>query len=204
MRIFFSILGLMFCLIHSQALASEGQTEALPFYALSSEHIITLSNGLPVSDISKAGSGRTNVFGAVDIETNTETIWAVMRDCGAQLDIIPKLKSCEILEENTLENWDRRQQIVKLGFPLPNVRSEFRSDYTPFKHIGITGTGGDLSYLKGEWILTPLSAQKTRVTYRAQMKSRLPVPAGFIRKAVRKDMPVILSNLKTVAEAKDP
>jgi len=36
------------------------------------------------------------------------------------------------------------------------------------------------------------------------MKSRLPVPAGFIRKAVRKDMPVILSNLKTVAEAKDP
>ena len=133
------------------------------------------------------------------------------------MDIIPKLKSCEILEHGPVAippnididaptttdippYWDRRRQVIKLGFPWPNVRSEFRSDYTPVSSILITGTGGGLSVLNGEWALIPLSETQTRVVYRARMKSALPVPTRFIRKRARKDMPITLYNLKHMAE----
>ena len=184
--------------------ASESNAPSLPVYTLTANQLTVLNAGGPVSDIRKAEKGRINVFGAIDIYQNAESIWAVMIDCDAQLNIIPKLKSCEILDTHPKEKWDARKQVVKLGFPLPNVRSEFRSDYTPFERIDISGTGGDLSYLKGEWRLTSLSDDRTRLTYRAQMKSRLPVPRSFVRDAVRKDMPLILNNLKRLTELESP
>ncbi len=171
-------------------------------YALSETDIEHLEKCGIVTHITKAPKGRTDIFGAVDIAASPADIWAIMTDCTAQLDIIPKLKSCDVLETGPLNSqWDRRRQVLKLGFPLPPVKSEFRSDYTPYKSILITGTGGDLSVLNGKWTLTPLSETRTRLTYHARMKSALPVPAGFIRKAARKDMPITLRNLRQMAEA---
>lgn len=176
------------------------EAQVFPNYTLSETHIETLETGAPISEIGKASNGQVDVFGVIDIKSPPEKIWSIMKDCSQQLDIIPDLKACDILEESHDAGWDKREQILRLGFPLPNVRSEFRSDYTPFQTIKITRTGGDLSVLNGEWTLTPLTPEITRVSYRARMKSRLPVPRRFIRKGVERDMPIILANLKSAAE----
>lgn len=176
-------------------------SQDLPEISLSDLQTVELKSGMPISEVSKAPNGQVDVFGVVDIQATPQRIWAIMRDCTQQLDIIPDLKACNILEQGPENEWDRREQIMKIGFPLPNIRSEFRSDYIPFKSILITRTGGDLSVLNGEWVLDPLSPEITRVSYRARMKSRLPVPGRFIRKGVERDMPLILTNLKNAAEA---
>jgi hypothetical protein len=162
------------------------------------------SPGNFISEIRKGEAGHTLVFGQIDIEASPVIIWSVMQDCKAQLHIIPDLKSCLILESAEDGAWDRREQKLSLGFPLPNVRSEFRSDYTPYERIKITRTGGDLSVLEGEWTLTPQTQNITRISYQAKMKSKLPVPTRFIRGAARKDMPLILKNLKREAESRMP
>ncbi len=181
--------------------AVKPQAQELPNYTLTETQIKTLETGAPISEISKAPDGHVDVFGIIDIKSSPEKIWVIMKDCPQQLDIIPDLKACNVLEESPDALWDKREQIIRLGFPLPNVRSEFRSDYAPFQTIKITRTGGDLSVLNGEWTLTPLTPKTTRVSYRARMKSRLPVPRRFIRKSVDRDMPIILKNLKSAAEA---
>jgi ribosome-associated toxin RatA of RatAB toxin-antitoxin module len=194
---------LLRCCLVLVALAYHGFAAAqdLPYFSLTDSHIAELERGMLVSDVGKAPNGQIDVFGVVDITATPETIWAIMQDCTQQLDIIPDLKACNVLEQSEDKKWDKREQIMKLGFPLPNVRSEFRSDYTPFHSILITRTGGDLSVLNGEWLLDPITSNTTRISYRARMKSRLPVPRRFIRKGVERDMPLILRNLKNAAEA---
>ncbi len=184
------------------SLALNSNANPLPDYNLSVDAVEQLERGNTFSDISKGENGLTYVFGAVDVKAPPETLWAIMTDCSAQLNIVPNLKSCSVLESSLDKTWDRREQKIIIGFPLPAVRSEFRSDYTPFQSIKITRSGGDLSVLDGEWILEPLPSGQTRIAYQARMKSRLPVPARFIRKAVRKDMPLILINLRRKAEAR--
>lgn len=199
------IFNILVICIPALLFAGFASAQDLPSHTLSNTDLERLAHHEIVTHINKAPKGRTDIFGAVNIAASPKDIWAIMTNCAAQLDIIPKLKSCDIIDMDPLNpNWDRRRQVIKLGFPLPSVKSEFRSDYTPYESILITGTGGDLSVLNGQWTLTPLSDTQTRLTYRARMKSALPVPTRFIRKAAKKDMPITLRNLKQMAEASAP
>ena len=83
---------------------------------------------------------------------------------------------------------------------LPKSVSIFRSDYDVNKSIKISLAGGNMKVQDGLWTLTPLENNKTRVAYRATVLSKFSVPRGLIKRAMRKDVPDILTNMRTEAE----
>ncbi|MEP1230242.1 MAG: SRPBCC family protein [Litorimonas sp.] len=172
-------------------------------YTLSEDQLAVLETDVPVLDV---WAGATNnrvveVFGAIDIDATPEQIWSIMKNCDAQLKIISNMKKCSVTKQGPNAGWDERLQVLSIGRFLHSVKSRFRSDYTPYREIKITRTGGDLSILDGLWNLSLTQNGQTRVTYRARLKPKLPVPRKIMRKGTRKDMPEILTNLRDQAEA---
>ena len=141
-----------------------------------------------------------DVFGAIDITASPETIWAIMTDCSRGTEIVKGMLSCKVLE--TLEDGsDIRQQIFDMGPFLPNAKTEFRSEYTLNRMIKIRRTGGDMKIQDALWDIQPLTKDITRVSYRATIKLKFPVPRRLIKNATRKDTPKIMRNLRRVSEA---
>ena len=191
-------------LFSGSAIADEAsQTPVLSPYSLSPEQIAILDTDVPVLDLWEGATNRNilELFGAIDIDATPEQIWAIMTDCDMQLKIIPDMKKCIVKDADIAAGWDERLQVVSIGALLPRVRSKFRSDYTPYREIKITRTGGDLSILDGLWRLSLTQDGQTRVTYRARLKPKLPVPRSLMRKGTRKDMPEVLRNLRDLAES---
>jgi len=91
--------------------------------------------------------------------------------------------------------------VLRIDRFLPRVKSKFKSEYSPYREIKITRTGGDLSVLDGIWNLSTTHDGQTRVTYRARLKPKLPVPRKIMQKATRQDMPKVLGNLRDLAES---
>lgn len=140
-----------------------------------------------------------DVFGAIDIAATPETIWKIMLDCERAKIIVNDMKTCEVLETAPDGSWDLREQKMKVGPLLPKSVSVFRSDYDTNKSIKISLAGGNMKVQDGLWTLTPLENSKTRVAYRATVLSKFVVPRGMIKRAMRKDVPEILNNMRDEA-----
>jgi len=172
-------------------------------YALSQAQIDILDTDMPVVDIWEGAKKRSivEVFGAIDIDASPAQIWEIMTNCDTQLQIVKNMTKCIVKKEDKAEGWDVRVQVLNIGRFLPRVRSKFKSEYTPHREIKVTRTGGDLSVLDGLWTLTPTHDGQTRVTYRARLKPKLPVPRKLMQKATAEDMPKVLKNLRALAES---
>lgn len=184
------------------AAAWPAQAQLAPFTKISESEAV-LSQGEIYTDVWRDKSrenGAIDVYGVVDIAASPEVIWNIMRDCERSKAIVKDMKSCEILDSAPNGNWDIRRQVFKVGFLLPKVKTEFRSDYAPYKEIKIARTGGDMKVQDGIWRLTPLNKSSTRVTYRAAILPKFPIPRGLLKKGSRKDTPKVLANLRREAE----
>ncbi len=141
-----------------------------------------------------------DVFGAIDIAAAPETIWAIMTDCRRTLDIVIQMTLCEVLETAPDGSWDVRRQKIKVGALLPKSTSIFRSDYDRPHHIQISLLGGNMKIQEGEWALAILENGKTRVSYRARLRPKFPVPNGLLKRGIRQDIPRIFENLRDQSE----
>ena len=141
-----------------------------------------------------------DVFGAIDIMATPETIWNIMTDCTRGSEIVKGMRSCKVLETFG-DGSDIRQQIFDMGPFLPDAKTEFRSVYSQNQHIKISRTGGDMKIQDAIWDIKPLTNDITRVSYRATIKLKFPVPRKLIKNATRKDTPQIMRNLRRVSEA---
>jgi len=140
-----------------------------------------------------------DVFGAVDIMARPETIWTIMTNCARGNEIVKGMLSCEVIEAAE-DGTDIRKQVFDMGSFLPNAKTIFQSTYDLNRKIKIKRTGGDLKIQDAIWEINPLANDLTRVTYRATIKLKFPVPRQLIKNATRKDTPQIMRNLRRVAE----
>jgi len=192
----------IFCLAVFSLVLSPAAWAQTAYIMTDADHA-TLKSGEVVThvwrDKSRADKA-LDVFGAINIMANPETIWAIMTDCTRGNEIVKGMRSCEVLEN--LENGvDIRRQVFDMGPFLPNARTEFRSEYDKNRRIKISRTGGDLKIQDALWDIQSISEGITRVTYRATIKLKFPVPRGLIKNATRKDTPQIMRNLRRVSEA---
>lgn len=147
------------------------------------------------------GDRALDIFSAIDVNTTPDIIWNIMTDCARGNEIVKGMLSCDILETNPAQSSDIRQQVFDMGPFLPNVKTQFESVYDKNKSITIRRVGGDLKIQEAMWTFEPLETEQTRVSYRATIAFKLPVPRTILKNATRKDTPQIMRNLKRVAEA---
>lgn len=177
---------------------------------LDAAEISRLERGEIISDIwrdSDRNDGAIDAFAAVYIKASPQQIWAVMTNCEATLEVVSSMKSCRILESSPQlassgKHWDVREQIFKTPFPFSDLKTVFRSEYTPFSQIKIRAAGGGMKVQDAYWVITPITDEISRVTYRATVQPKAPVPRFLLRRAVKRDTPEILSNLRDIVQAR--
>ncbi len=157
-----------------------------------------MKSGAPVVRVTEAaGPADGEVRGAVEIAAPPAAVWAVLHDCAGAPAFMENLKSCTVLAEAADGSWDVREHVIQWSSFLPQVRSEFRSDYVKDQSIRFMRTGGDLSYLEGEWRLEPIAGGKaTRVNYEARVGFSSFVPGALVRNALIADIPHFLTVLR--------
>ena len=144
--------------------------------------------------------GAIDAFAAVEILASPELIWSVMTSCEKTIEVVSEMKSCEVLETSGDGRWDIREQSFRTPFPLDDLRTIFRTEFTPFHQIKIIGMGGDMKVQEGLWQLTPLEDGRVRVAYHARLQPKFPTPGFLLRRAVRTDTPKLMKALKRVTE----
>ena len=160
-----------------------------------------LQTGAAVVDVRPDPEGASGLVQAViDIPAPPKRVWEVMLDCAHSKRAIPALISCRVLERGAGGRYDIREHVVQWLWPLPSVRSVFRSDYQLYEHIAFKRVEGDLALLEGEWRLVPLNdGTSTRLFYRARMTPGWAVPDAIARAAIESDVPKTLAALRREA-----
>lgn len=154
------------------------------------------AGGIQVEITPDPGGASGLIKGSVDIEATPEQVWEVLVDCAVAPKMVARLKSCRVLERDPQGRWDIREHVSRAG-PLPSVRSVFRSEYDPPRHIKFRRAGGEVKVLEGEWRLIPLAGgSQTRVVYESRASAPFAVPAPIARMILRHDVPEALAALR--------
>ena len=164
-----------------------------------------LSSGEIVVDVTALPDGTGGrIVAVLDIAASPRRLWDVMLDCRHSMRIVDSLKSCKVTSADPNGKWDVRQHLVQWAWPLPNVRSVFRSDYVPFESIRFRKTDGDLKALTGAWHLQSLAADRmTRLHYDAVVDPGVPLPGVLVRTAIEADVRKTLAALRREASGHD-
>lgn len=180
-------------------------TSAQAQLALDAGALRQLKAGDVVIDVRPDPQGATGLIQAViDIPASPRRVWGAMLDCESSKRTIPSLKTCLVKEVAADGRFDVREHIVQWIWPLPAVRSVFRSEYQPFQRIAFRKIEGDLELLEGEWRLEPLSGgAATRLSYRARITPGWPVPDAMVRAAIEADVPKTLAGLRREAVGRE-
>ena len=173
--------------------------------AFDGQQLRRLEAGEVLISVSPDPDGATGLIeAAIDIGAAPSTVWAIMLDCAHSKRISPLLKSCRVLSATPDGRSDVREHIIQWIWPLPPMRSVFRSDYIPFQQIAFQLVEGDLAFLKGSWTLEPLlQGTATRLLYRVRISPGWPIPGPLVRSAIEADVPRTLLALRREATGRD-
>jgi carbon monoxide dehydrogenase subunit G len=160
-----------------------------------------LDRGQPWVEVRPDADGRSGVIrAAIDVAAPQGVVWSVMTDCDLAPKLVPRLKSCRILERDPQGRWDIREEVSRPTF-TPSVRTVYREDFEPNRQMNFHRTGGDLTVFEGEWRLEP-HGDGVRVTYEARVAAPFAVPGWVARLALRHDVPMALLALRREAMAR--
>lgn len=162
------------------------------------------SNPEPVVEVSAGQAGApAEIKASIDIPLPGERIWRVMLDCNRAPKFVAGLQSCRITKRGAGGSWDVREHVIQRLWPLPAIRSEFRSDYILHRSIRFRRTGGDFKLLEGLWTFEPLADGGTRLKYEARVDPGFPVPDALVRQAIKSDLPLTLKAIRAEATRRE-
>jgi hypothetical protein len=152
----------------------------------------------PTVEVLSAGPS-ISAHATIRIHATREVIWAIVSSCPEALKILPSLKACEVLERAPDGSWARILQVMEYFRFLPNVRFEVRVNYRPPADITFNRVSGDLTSVRGEWILLS-DGDYTIAHYDIAIEPGVWVPNWIVRAALKHDLPRMLQALRSNAE----
>lgn len=131
------------------------------------------------------------------VTATASEIWPILTDCARAPSITPGLIKCETLDIASDGTWDIRRHTSKIGFGLPHIISEFRSEFDAPHKQSFTRSGGDLKALDGQWDITPQpNTGQTLIAYQARISSKSILPDYLLRRSFKKRIPIVMQALR--------
>ena len=144
------------------------------------------------------------VQATIDIAVPPSRLWALLLDCSLSLKLNERLKSCRVIKADPAGRFDIREHIVEWIWPLPKVRSVFRSDYVAPELIRFQKVEGDLAELSGIWKLDAIrNGRGTRRTYAARIDPGVAVPGFVMRGVMEAEVRRTLTGLRQEATGRE-
>jgi hypothetical protein len=146
-----------------------------------------------------AGEQSGSAKATVRIHAHREVIWSLITSCPEELKLVPGLVGCDVLETAPNRSWQRIRHVMNYSWFMPRLTFEVRASYDPPSRVSIERLSGDLTVLKGSWILQS-DGDYTVAHYAVAMEPGFWVPQWIVRAALRRDLPKMLRALRTRAE----
>jgi len=145
-----------------------------------------------------------HVSAAIRIKACPQEIWDVMTNCESALTFVPGLKRCRRLDRAADGSWEVIEHEVKYTWLLPAIHYVFRAEYHRPYRINIQQLSGDLKDQHGTWLLEVQPGGATTVVeYELYVEPGFWVPKALVSRSLRKDLPAMLTALRTRVESAD-
>jgi ribosome-associated toxin RatA of RatAB toxin-antitoxin module len=136
-------------------------------------------------------NGENYVRGLVFVPSDPATIWAVMKNCRATIEMVPQIRNCTLLEDSPIAALVEHR--VKLVSLFPSLNYRFRVHFVDGNRVVFEYIGGDLKDLKGEWNIRPApESGGSIVSLTMRMVPGGLIPSGMVNSTLRKRLPGVL------------
>jgi ribosome-associated toxin RatA of RatAB toxin-antitoxin module len=135
----------------------------------------------------------------VKIHARRQVVWSLITSCAEELNMVPGLVGCEVLETAPDRSWQRIRHMMNYSWYLPRLTFEVRASYEEPSRVSIERISGDLRVLRGSWRLQSVG-DDTIAHYTVDLAPGFWVPHWMVRSALRHDLPKMLRALRTRAE----
>ena len=147
-----------------------------------------------------AGEQSGNANASVKIHARREVVWSLITSCAEALHLVPGLVACDVMETAPDRSWQRILHVLDYSWYVPKLTYEIRASYTYPSRVSIERISGDLRILRGSWTLQS-EGDDTIADYMVDLAPGFWVPHWIVRAALRRDLPKMLSSLRSRAEA---
>jgi hypothetical protein len=135
----------------------------------------------------------------VRIHARRQVVWSLITSCTEELNMVPGLVGCEVLETAPDGSWQRIQHKMNYSWYLPRLTFEVRASYDEPSRVSVERVSGDLRVLRGSWRLRS-EGEDTIADYTLDLAPGFWVPHWMVRSALRRDLPKMLRALRARAE----
>lgn len=142
------------------------------------------------------------VRAAVLVRAQPGDVWDVLSDCESAPGYVPHVEHCELLETRDGGFTRTYRQTVKYAWFLPRFEHVFSLRYRPGDGVHLERISGPIEHMEGVWHLVPQGDETTLVAQHLELRPGLPVPRFVVGASLRRDIPLILSEVRTRAEAR--
>jgi ribosome-associated toxin RatA of RatAB toxin-antitoxin module len=135
----------------------------------------------------------------IKIHARRQVVWSLITSCAEELNMVPGLVGCEVLETAPDKSWQRIRHVMNYSWYLPRLTFEVRASYDEPSRVSVERISGDLRVLRGSWRLQG-AGDDTIAHYTVDLAPGFWVPHWMVRSALRRDLPKMLRALRTRAE----
>jgi hypothetical protein len=135
----------------------------------------------------------------VRIHARRQVVWSLITSCAEELNLVPGLVGCEVLETAPDASWQRIRHVMNYSWYLPRLIFEVHASYDEPSRVSIERISGDLRVLRGTWRLQS-AGDYTIAHYTVDLAPGFWVPHWLVRAALKRDLPKMLRALRTRAE----
>jgi polyketide cyclase/dehydrase/lipid transport protein len=157
-------------------------------------------NDIEISVLLDPAEQSGSASATVRIHAGREIVWSLITSCSESLRMVPGLEVCDVLETAQDRSWQKIRHVMNYSWYVPKLTYVLRATYDPPTKVTIERVAGDLRTLKGSWELSN-DGDYTIAHYMVDLAPGFWVPKWIVRTALRKDLPKMLSALRSRAEA---
>jgi hypothetical protein len=149
---------------------------------------------------SKVDKGTTRIDLTIAIDADRETVWDLLTACEISPEYVPHVIDCNQIDTISDGAAELFLQTVKPAFFLPKFEHVFRLDYFPLDRIEVSHISGPIDRMEGAWRLIDRPGMPMVLVHSLTLKPGFPVPPLFVRNTLKRDLPMVLREIRSRAE----
>jgi hypothetical protein len=149
----------------------------------------------------KEDRGTVSIELAVAVDADWQAIWAILTACDISPEYVPHVIACTRINSSADGKSELFMQTVKPAFFLPRFDHVFQLNYFPPERIEVKHVSGPIDRMDGSWTLIDRPGEKITLIYALTLKPGFPVPRFFVRNTLERELPGVLREIRTRAEA---
>ncbi len=146
---------------------------------------------------------RGTVRAAMLVNATPDVVFQAMTSCAEAMKYVPHLRRCRVLPQSDEAGARFVEHEIDFGWYAPKLSYVFRADVVTDRRIAFRQVRGDFRTNRGVWEFEPHDGNgaRTLLRYRVEIDPPGYVPNWLARSTFRRELPLMLSQLKKHCEA---